>query len=416
MAATTPQLIAHLLRRTTFGPFPGQVEGLAHLGVAGAIDAVIDRPALRTHDTPDLTNDSSDAPVKWWLGKMADPAAGVHEKMTWFLHGTVTVSHSKVFWWDVEWPAHLLLRKYALGSYRSLLKKMTITPAMLLYLDGSWSTVQGPNENYARELQELFSIGQKNVTQTNVSNGALALAGWYVDWDTASAIFTDERWASLGSNQKVPFLGKHVYRYDEVVDAVCDHHAMPGFIAAKLWYYLVGVTPSKAKVSSLAATYRASGLNNKALVKAILHDPMFLQKRSARPRYPVEWVLAATAAMGLAADRQLAVDQLWGMGQLPFYPPNVAGWPTGDGWVSPAMALAKAALAVESKAIQAVVNASDPVAAALTRCSIFEVSKQTRAALNTARNHITGTSLAARQHRATVLLALCLSSPEFALA
>ena len=143
---------------------------------------------------------------------------------------------------------------------------------------------------------------------------------------------------------------------------------------------------------------------------------MFLQKRSARPRYPVEWVLAATAAMGLAADRQLAVDQLWGMGQLPFYPPNVAGWPTGDGWVSPAMALAKAALAVESKAIQAVVNASDPVAAALTRCSIFEVSKQTRAALNTARNHITGTSLAARQHRATVLLALCLSSPEFALA
>ena len=417
MAATTPQLIAHVLRRTTFGPFPGQVEALKHLGVTGAINALIDRPTLTTSDTPDLSNDSSDDPVKWWLGKMADPAAGVHEKMTWFLHGTVTVSHSKVFWWDVEWPAHLLLRKYAMGSYRSLLKKMTITPAMLIYLDGSWSTVQGPNENYARELQELFSIGQKNVTQTNVSNGALALAGWYVDWDTATANFTDERWASLGSNQKVSFLGKQVYRYDEVVDAVCDHHAMPGFIATKLWNFLVGAAPSATKVSSLAAiipVVRPQQQGSREGHPARPHLPP--EAQHATPLPGRSGSIAATAAMGLSADKQLAVDQLWGMGQLPFYPPNVAGWPSGDRWISPALALAKAALAVESKAIAAVVNASDPVAAALTRCSIFEVSSQTRQALNTARNHITGTSLAAKQHRATVLLALCLSSPEFALA
>ena len=162
---------------------------------------------------------------------MSDRDAGIHEKMTWFLHGIVTISHSKVFWWAVEWEAHKLLRKHAMGSYRTLLKKMTVTPAMLIYLDGSWSTIEGPNENYARELQELFTIGQPLVKEQNVRNGALALAGWYVDWDTASAHFIDERWASLGAGQKVSFLGKQVYRYNEVVDAVCDHPAMPRFIA-----------------------------------------------------------------------------------------------------------------------------------------------------------------------------------------
>lgn len=414
MPPTTRQLVAHVLRRTTFGPFPGQVEQLAPLGVQGVIDEILSRPAASLANPPDTSDDSSDAPVRWWLARMGDRGSGIHERMTWILHGIVTVSHDKVFWWAVEWQAHKLLRKHAMGSYRTLLRKMTVTPAMLIYLDGSWSTIEGPNENYSRELQELFTIGQPLVTEQNVRNGALGLAGWYVDWDTATSHFIDERWASLGSRQKVSFLGKQVYRYDQVVDAACDHPAMPRFIVDKVWYQLVGTKPSAAKRDALATTYRRSGLDNRTLVEAIVRDPVFLQKRHTRPRYPVEWVVAAMAAMGMEGDRGRMVDLLWSMGNLPFYPPSVAGWPVGLQWLSPAIALSKAGAAVDAPGIAAVAEAADPVAAALKRCSLYEVSPRTRAALDLV---VTGPDrLTNPTKRAKVLLALCLASPEFALA
>lgn len=192
------------------------MEALSTLGLNGAISHVLSGKPLPV-TAPDISDDSFDAPVRWWLGMMADPAGGSHEKMTWFWHGLLT-NNNKVFWWNVEWRAHLVLRKYALGSYRQLLKTMTIEPAMLLNLDGDWSTVQGPNENYGRELQELFSVGQANVTQDNVSNAALALAGWHVDWDNAVSVFVDEDWSRLPSDQKVSLLGKQVNRYDGVVE------------------------------------------------------------------------------------------------------------------------------------------------------------------------------------------------------
>lgn len=415
-AVSTKALVAHLLRRTSFGPFPGQVAELARGGIDAAIERVLAAGPLPIGSPPDISDDSSDAPITWWLSKMADPQAGLHEKMTWFWHGVVTVSHDKVFWWQLEWPAHLVLRDYALGSYRQLLRRMTIEPAMLIYLDGDWSTVQGPNENYSRELMELFSIGQAQVTQENVTNGARALAGWHIEWDDSSpdfgkAKFIDERWASLGPDQRVPYLGQMVHRYHEVVNAACDHPEMPRFIADKVWRYLVGTTPPATKLASLATTFRNSNLNTHALVSAILRDPQFLKKRHTRPRYPVEWVTAALAAAGLTSRERLAIDQLWTMGQLPFYPPSVAGWPVGLRWLSPSLALARAALATKSEAIAEIANAANPVKKALVRCSIYETSSQTMAALEHARNALPNPS-----ERAAVLLALCLASPEFALA
>jgi uncharacterized protein (DUF1800 family) len=175
----------------------------------------------------------------------------------------------------------------------------------------------------------------------------------------------------------------------------------------------VGKKPSSTTLDSLARTYRNSGLDNRTLAKAILHNPKFLSSRFSRPRYPVEWVIAAMAAMGLGS-KDMMLDTLWGMGQVPFYPPNVAGWPSGDRWVSPSMALAKAAMAVDSPAIKAVVDAANQVAAALKRCSMYEVSSQTRKALVRIADD---PDLKSRKaDRARILLALCLSSPEFCLA
>lgn len=175
---------------------------------------------------------------------------------------------------------------------------------------------KGPTRNPSRELQELFTLGQPLVTEQNVRNGALALAGWYVDWEKATATFIDERWASLGAGQKVSFLGKKVYRYNEVVDAIVDHPDAP-IHRGQAVVPLVGTNPSAEKLGALAKTYRASGLDNRRLVEAIVRDPVFLRKRHTRPRYPIEWVIAAMSAMGMAGQRQRMVDLLWESGNLP---------------------------------------------------------------------------------------------------
>ena len=136
---------------------------------------------------------------------------------------------------------------------------------------------------------------------------------------------------------------------------------------------------------------------------------MFLRARMDRPRTPVEWVIAAMAALGLK-DKDLRRWTMDGMGQLPFYPPNVSGWPSGTRWLSASFALARASLSVQTDGVAAVASAADPVAAALKRCSLYEVTAQTRAARTTAAGQISNA-----ERRAQVLLAMAVGSPEFAL-
>lgn len=397
--------IAHVLRRTTFGPFPGQVKALAPKGVDAAITRILAAKALATTPAPPLDDDGSNAPVDWWLDRMANPNAGIHEKMTWFWHGHLTTSHSKVFRWKVEFPQHLLLRKYAMGNFRTLLQKITVDAAMLLYLDGSWSTADDPNENYSRELMELFVLGRGNYTQDDVRNGAKALAGWYVDWDTGKIGFND--WGALDA--PVPYLGKSVKRAPDVVDAVLAHPRSAPWVVGRIHLFLTGAAPARP-VNALAKTFRANGFETRPIVEAIVRDPSFMRGRLNRARTPVEWIIPAMAALGLTR-KDLRRWTLYDMGQVPFHPPSVAGWPAGLRWLSPSFALARAAFATDATGITAVANAADPVAAALERCSLYEVSDQTMTALRDAAD-----SLPNAKERATVLLGLIVGSPDFALA
>jgi uncharacterized protein (DUF1800 family) len=422
-APSTRALVAHVLRRTTFGPYPGQVEAWAAKGVRRTITHVLEAAPLSVTTAPDIAkaDDSSDAPMRWWLRRIANPDGGVHEKMTWFWHGHLTTSHDKVFRWKCEIPQHLLLRKYALGSFRTLVHKLTIDPAMLLYLDGSWSSAEAPNENYSRELMELFCLGRgtdasPNYTQDDVTNGARALAGYGVDWDTGTRGYYE--WNALAPGVKVPYLGRQVHDADDVCDAVLDHAACAPWVAGRIWRFLVGVEPSAARRAALAKRFRQDDMRVRPLVEHILRTDDFLAHRMNRPRQPVEWVTAAMAALGLtdASDPDLRINTLWSMGQLPFYPPSVAGWAWGLRWLGPGITLAKAAFAVEAPGIRAVADASDPVAAALARCGLFEVSSQTREALRAVTTSSRLDGKANRGRRAQVLLALAIGSPEFALA
>ena len=401
---STEAVIAHILRRTTFGPFPGQVKALVPGGVDAAISKILAAPAMKTTPAPPLDDDGSNAPVDWWLDRMADPAAGIHEKMTWFWHGHLTTSHAKVFRWKTEFPQHVLLRKYAMGDFQALLQQITVDAAMLTYLDGSWSNSDDPNENYSRELMELFVLGRGNYTQDDVHNGARALAGWYVDWDAGKTGFND--WGALDA--AVPYLGKQVKRAPDVVDAVLAHPAAAPWVVGAIHRFLAGRGPGRAG-ARLADTFRSGGWQTRPVVEAIVRDPNFLRGRLGRPRTPVEWLIPAMAALGFTR-KDVRRWTLSDMGQLPFHPPSVAGWPTGLRWLSPSFALARAAFATEATGLAAVAAAADPVAAALERCSLFEVSAQTRAALTAAAD-----SLPDAKERATVLLGLAIGSPDFAI-
>ena len=400
--------IAHLLRRTSFGPLPGQVEALNAGGLAAALDGVLSATPPPMPPDPVLDTGDGERPPAWWLRRMRDPNVGLHEKMVWFWHGHFTSGIDKVGSWQMMWNQHLNLRNLALGNFRTMALQMTIDPAMLIYLDGDPSEAIDPNENYSRELQELFTIGVDNVTEPNVKAGAKALAGWDVDWDTATAVFHPSSAISI----PVTFLGRSCLRYDDVVNAAVDHPACAPFVAAKLHKYFHGVDPSPARKAALGDLFRSNNMEILPLVTEILRDPNFFDPslRMNRPRYPVEWVSAAFAAIG-SDDAGREQDLCDNMGQLPFSPPNVAGWPASSKWLAANVAVLRAGVGNSAPNLPAVRNAPDMVQAALQQCSIYEVSQHTLDALNAAAGSITSLN-----RRAATLLGLVVSSPEMALA
>lgn len=396
-------LIAHLLRRTSFGPRPGQVEELARRGVDAAVTAVLDAPD-RPADLPALgTDDDAGRLVRWWLARMRSAEAGLHEKMTWFWHGHFTSSLDKVGEPLLMARQNALLRHHALGNFRALVHDVLVDAAMLRYLDGEPSTGDAPNENLARELMELFTLGRGHYGEDDVRAGARALAGWHIDDDGNAVLDPSEAYPG-----EVTFLGRTGrLSAGDVADAVCDHPACAAHIADRVWRFLAGTVADADTVAHLAAVFRDAGLEVRPLVEAVVRHPSFLDLRMTRPRFPVEWFTAASLTLGDEGD-PYHLDQL---GQVPFYPPNVAGWPVSPKWLSAANTLARARIATEMAWDTEVVDTADPAGAALARAGLFEVSDATRAGLAHAAASIEG-----RRERTSVLLALAVSSPEFALA
>jgi len=398
--------LAHLLRRATFGPFPGQVDALAAGGTAAAVTSLLSTPpsplpAPPDYDWPGLQ------PVEWWLRRARDPAAGLAEKMVWFWHGLFCTSQDKINNWEWMWNQHQLFRQHALGNFRTLLQAITTDVAMLFYLDGNGSDASDPNENYSRELMELFSLGIGNYTEVDVRMGAKALAGWDINWLNNTS-YVDQY---AKQNTPVGYLGTQVLTNTDVVNTVCNQAAMPAFVVNKLYMFFHGVAPTASTTASLSSTFTSNNLEIAPVVSAILHDPLFFDstRRMNRPRSPFEWVTAAFSAME-STDYNWAQNVAENMGQTPFYPPNVAGWPTGMTWLSAAQAASRADVGHGAPALPAIQSASDPIAAALSQCSLYEVTTQTRQAMTNALAGLTDPS-----DRASMALGLVLTAPEFAL-
>jgi uncharacterized protein (DUF1800 family) len=418
MPPSTHALVAHVLRRLSFGPSPELVKKFAAAGDNGpkaAIDWALNAAPLPIAPAS-VSKDDWDPALRGWTDNLRSNEAGLHEKMTWFWHGHLTTSSAKVGQVKMLHDQQNIFRTHALGSFREMLQAITVDAAMLLYLDGSGSSVEAPNENYAREVMELFTLGRGNYTEADVRAGALGFAGYGVDWETAEVRFDEGN----GLGGEIEFLGKRGrFRANQIVDILCDHPACAPHVAGKVYAYIVGTNPSEDRLASIAKVFRESNLNIKTLLTEIVNGPEFLDLRLNRPRYPVEWWTAALHALGAPREGEDADVQPWileQLDQLPHKPPNVGGWPAGSRWLSASQQLARASYvwgwSWRVPALEP--TGSDLVQTVLNRAGLFEVSNSTREALHSAALATAGAADAVSVTRR--LLTVALTSPEFALA
>jgi uncharacterized protein (DUF1800 family) len=395
--------LAHVLRRLTFASNPGVIESLGETEPAELVEQLLAASPIEPAEPELGTDDDYGVLIRWWLDVMADPNAGVHERMVWFWHGHTTSSLDKAE------PAlmlrqHRLLRQHAMGNFRELLQAITVDGAMLEWLDGNYSQAWGPNENFAREVMELFALGRGNFTEADVRNGAYLFSGWYIDSENGNDVIFDP---AQGPSEPRAFLGRTAMSAEAAIDVICDHEACAPFVAGQVYQYFIGRQPDDDVRADLATAFRDSRLDISTLVGAVLRHPTFLEERMNRPRTAVEFFLAAEGVLETRLDAWL----LESMGQVPFRPPNVAGWPGVARWLSAGAVFSKVQLAYDNSWDTVTVEADDPVEAVLAKAALHEVSDATRAALESSIR-----SIESRRDRSTLLHALVVTSPEFSIA
>jgi uncharacterized protein (DUF1800 family) len=282
------------------------------------------------------------AMVAAWIGRMVASPRPVADRMGWFWHGHFVSSIEKV-----RRPALMarqidLFLAAGLGSFVDLVKAVTIDPAMLWYLDGRDSTAAAPNENYGRELLELFTLGRGNYSETDVQAGARALTGYRLANDDAAPTFVPRR----HDDRLQRYLGLDgVHDVDGVVRAATHHPACAPFVTAKLARAVVGPSTDDAHLSALSAGFTSSGLQIGALVGALAR--LLADGVDGGPvvQPPVPWLVHALRATGATLDPKVLARGVRAAGQLPFAPPNVAGWPSGAAWFASATIVARFDLA-----------------------------------------------------------------------
>ena len=368
-------LIAHLLRRTGFGASGPEIDAAVATGLQLTLDGLFTPaadPGADATPAPSLTAAAPDPSqaadlVAWWLARMTAVHNPWPEKRTYFWHGHYATSIQKVRYASLMLRQNQTLRTLGGGDFRTLMRTMFTDPAMMIWLDAEGSTAKAPNENLARESMELFSLGTGNYTETDVRQAALALTGWRLNRTSGAATFAAKSHAAGPET----ILGKTAsFDVDSFTDLLLSQAACPKYVVARHWYRLGSTSAIPASTQqNLLAAYGAD-VDLSALSRALFTDPEFLGStaRYALVKQPVEYVVGALRALkispptdGAAKDSRTLRATLDGLGQLPFYPPNVGGWPSGRLWLTTAAAQARidfARWAVTAGDLSAVADAS----------------------------------------------------------
>ena len=279
----------------------------------------------------------------WWLTEFLATRAPLAEKMTLFWHNHFVTSFQKVRSPQLLYRQNVLLRSHALGNFGELLRAVARDPAMLIYLDNAISRKEQPNENFARELMELFTLGEGNYSEQDVKEAARAFTGWSVEPETGEFLFRQP--AHDGGVKTV--LGRTgSFDGSAVLDILLAQPQTAEFVAGKLWREFVSPVPDAAEVRRIARAFRESGYDIRTALKALLVSDAFYapQNRAALIKSPIELVVGTLRQFDFRTAEVLpfvvTANQL---GQRLFAPPNVKGWPGGEAWINSTTFLARKA-------------------------------------------------------------------------
>jgi uncharacterized protein (DUF1800 family) len=365
---------AHLLNRAGFGGPPEEIEALLALGPEKGVDRLLDDEAV-----PDLTpppewtkpdperarqlagaqrlspeerqklqreeqQRQRDRLVElqgWWLQRMAYGPRPLREKMVLFWHGHFATSFEKVRDATLMWRQNEMFRRLATGNWLELLIETAKDPAMLIWLDQAQSRKERPNENFAREVMEVFALGEGEYTENDVAEGARALTGW--TYDRAAQRFANRpAWHDAG--KKVIFGKEGNFDGEDFLELIVSRPAAGRFITRKLWRFFAGTEPLEELVGALASLFRRSGNEFKPLLRAMFRSEEFYSPavRRNQVKSPTQWLVGSVRML----ERELppaavCAAMTRSLGQDLFAPPNVKGWDEGVGWITTNTLLAR---------------------------------------------------------------------------
>jgi uncharacterized protein (DUF1800 family) len=272
---------------------------------------------------------------------MLATASPLTERMTLFWHNHFVSSQQKVRPARLMYAQNATFRAHAVGDFRALLHAAATEPAMELYLDSVQNRRGAPNENFAREVMELFTLGEGHYSEQDVKEAARAFTGWSLDRDSGTFLF---RPRLHDDGVKTIFGKRGNFDGDDVLDLILARPETSRFIVDKLWREFVSPEPDPAAVARIAERFRASGYDVKVALRGLLLDPAFWARdnRGTLVKSPVELVVGTLHSLQLSPRAGLPYAlAAAGMSQNLFAPPNVKGWPGGERWINTTTLLAR---------------------------------------------------------------------------
>jgi uncharacterized protein (DUF1800 family) len=354
----------HLLARAGFGGTPEEVAKLEAMGLRGAVDFLVDyqkQPQLDLPFDPAQPDREQVATLRngtpeqkrtlaqqqrqqdmsqlrdlrqWWIKRMLQTQRPLEEKLALFWHGHFATEHRTVRNSSAMYLQNQLFREHASGNFAALLHAIVHDAAMLRYLDNNRNVKGKPNENLAREIMELFALGEGNYTEQDIKEGARALTGY--GFERLSGEFRFNRFAH-DTGEKTIFGQTGDWDGDQFVDLILKHPAAAPFIARKLFVFFVHDSPDDATIDHLAGVFRENNYELAPLLKTMLLSQEFYGERAVgtQIKSPVQLVVGTLRTLGLHdMDAPVFALAIRTMGQDLFDPPNVKGWDGGAAWIN----------------------------------------------------------------------------------
>ena len=346
----------HLISRTGFGPEWDSIQKILGMPMPQAVDLILKQRHSKLPAAPamspwnklvGLRNNMSRRKMvmrisktegtglqKWWVGHLLTTNTPLVERMTLFWHNVFPSTISKTLSAKLLYQQNLMLRKNALGNFRTLLHKVSKDPAMLVYLDGYQNVKEIPNENFAREVLEMFTVGRGKYNERDIQEAARAFTGWSID--DRSGLFVNHA-GQHDPGMKSVLNQSGAFNGDQVLDVMLKHPRTPERIAERFWAEFISVSrPNPTTVKQWAQKLVSAKYDITTLLRAVLTSNEFwaASNRGALIKSPIDLAVGTLRTLPVTLPRNNLAHQLTLMGQPLFNQSTVKGWVTGKEWLS----------------------------------------------------------------------------------